>query len=369
MTGKIAYSILLKKEFINKLISFLNTNGCSPIEKSSVHQIFAGVVDGNSIHIYSSGIVIFSKTDRLYELINEFLIINNIPLSDLENYEPLFEKNTDKTGWKTTPKSIWLSSSQKEIFMSKITSLYPGIVVESDKQKITLKNQGQTLIITSKNTVYTVGGFDGYLEIINEILVDDQTSLNENSKIIAIELQGRWNSWGPVIVSFIIVDISTMIDIQLMGIKDYHIGRSIDFNSQFDKIKDVIEFGSISILPMELNEFSDSIQVNEFLSTKISKFVMDDIFAKYTAETLLIDDELYQIIQKNDIFKKLEDIKIIPKKNRESIPLALASIICMKMLEDWKDDVYKKYGLIVNKKNFNILRNSERNKEILKLWL
>ena len=362
-------------------------NQINLLEKKSIHQVLCGRINSRKIIVYSSGIVLYEIAKELDILILAFFKTNNLTIPKFEKYSntdelennQLTEHNISK-GWKETPKSVWLSIEQRKALLDFLDSdtKFIKIKPQSARELTRYEHNKKTLVFNQNDTIYTIGGFEGYQEKITEILKINPLYPGYNL-IIEIDVIGINSQIGPVIITSIALNPDEMVQLQLLGVKHRKIGRSKSSVDLANVIKDMTDYYSICVIePKLINEISDSFDENgnklyqeclldgykrtfRELMRKIkpSKISNRRILFVYKKE-MNLDLELFSILSKNNLIEQLK------QSHNSFVGNAASSTLSDATNEIWKEDKERKINLKINQGNLSRILKSGNPREILK---
>ncbi|MHA2249506.1 MAG: hypothetical protein ACXAD7_04040 [Candidatus Kariarchaeaceae archaeon] len=370
-------SFLLNTDLIDPFIQYLKKCRLIDLPGGKKYRKFDGKLDNYGITVYSSGIVLFDSSSQVDKIVSEFFNQLKINLPLIEKINNFEQQNTPhKSNWKHVPKSIWLSRNQRRELVKHLNASDEVIFEDPHHryEEMRFKKAKQSLVLNANGTVYTVGGFEGFMDLMR-VIIYKYPLFSGYDYIINLQEFGRKSALGPVIVGCMASTIDEINNWQLKGIKHSSIGRSPRISELSKEITNSTEKYSLELIePQKFNKANKEIGKDEIERIIISSCKKS--FRKVISMLNALD------IKKNKILIHTED-KIWTQINAELPPyLSIAfdikyieqsssefsalSVLAQEAIETWTGKKEIQFGVKIQRNNIQNLRKLPFAKEIIK---
>jgi hypothetical protein len=358
------------------LINHIRSSEIEKIEFSSKFIIFQGKLKDMEIMIYDSGIIIYKGNINNFrefeENVLEYFKHNSINPPKLDLTEEYKER--EHIGWESTPKSVWLTK-QQIVHLKKYLASHEEITEHEPQRKHEEKRylrekdgKREWLVINNNSTVFTVGGYDQFDELIRSLTTEHDSYSQET--IFAINVGYQYSKIGPIIATIVMMDPSQLQDLQIAGIKHKTLVRSFPYNEQYEVITKTVDYyENIIIEPFELNSLNIENSYEEY-TAQVNKLIENKIVE--SLQNVSVSEDIIFLMDETstNIFKER-----IQSMNSEftftdfeiSVPLSIASVLTYVSQKRWLDEYEKMIGYELNYKNTDRIMQSPYKHKILKL--
>lgn len=369
-------SILVDISHLEDLIIHIKSAHIEQIERSSKFIILQAKFKDIEIMIYNSGIVIYKGNINNFrefeEIILEYYNINSIKPPKMKLTEEYKER--EQIGWDSTPKSVWFTKEQivqLKLYLAgqeEITEHEPKRKHEERRYLKEKDGKKEWLVINNNSTVFTVGGYDQFDELIRSLTTEHESYSQET--IFAINVDYQYSKIGPIVATIVMMDPSQLQELQIAGIKHKTLVRTFPYDDQYDVITKTVDYyDNIIIEPSELNSLDleqsyegYTIQVNKLIENKIVEYLKN---VSVSEDTIFVMDQYSTGIYRERIQEINSEFTFADYEI--SIPLSIASVLTYVAQKRWVDEYEKIIGYDLDYKNIDKIMQSPHRDKILKL--
>jgi ribonuclease HIII len=369
-------SFILQEHEIAPFIDALEKNPYwNETTVTSQFQRLNGDLDDFHLILYHSGIVISESVT--HDTLRNILQTIGHDMSKKNQDED--RKAEDPQGWSSIPKSIWLNQMQRKQLMQllnqdTVSHRLPGF---GDNEEFRYVKNKQILVFNKNGTIYTIGGYDGLLELVEKTITLRPLYPNFEN-IYGFDIIGLKSTIGPIVICCIRLTRSEIMQLQLSGVKHSWIGRNKSRIPLARKIHEITKKISIKhISPQSCNDLNNKDNNNSGIKKLIASIIhssIEDVYhkteKKQTAEKnalFLIKQELWNVGEKilKRIIPEHSEILIGRDKDVDKV-LASTTILLEAEMEKWLQEIQKKYNIIVQKTLIQELKNHQSSYKILR---
>ncbi|MHA2502697.1 MAG: hypothetical protein ACXAE3_07500 [Candidatus Kariarchaeaceae archaeon] len=353
-------SFMLDRDQMEKFVIFCHEN-LKEIETESKYQIARFCSEDKILVVYRSGIVIFQSHPDIEKTILTFIDRHNLQIEEMEQYESFTEEKSASTGWDETPRGVYLTEEQVGALVHRLAG---EKVLEGEKhESMRIVKGDQLLVFNTNRVVHTIGGFEGILELLREV-IESESPYGDFQRVLIFDEKGRWDKIGPLGLAVVDIFVPDLIELQIAGIKDQRLSRGVDHVSNMGLIEPRCTYHTLVLEPEQINEAGSKDEYHDFLKVKIGNFI-DNLILQSNPHTLIICDEsLYEFVKdlEGSVFK-------VKRKERDNPSLGVSSTITGALVQKWAEDWYKYLGYLPDKQNIEKIRNEEQVKRLAKMFL
>lgn len=346
-------SFVVPADLVDDLINHIHQYDPA-IKESRTYQKLHVEIGHAQLIITNSNIVIFDSSSQIINILREFEQQAAINL-----HIPQLTRKPEKesTGWPTTPKGVWLQPPQLNRLQFLLQEQGIEKVTPEKHEQARYQKDNQLLVINTNNIVYTIGGFDGFYDLLGRA-IESQLEYPTDQKLVAIDEQGRWNRIGPVVLAITHVRSSDLPELRLRGIKDSSLSRDLDYDYFLDVINELCEIETLVIEPLEINQ--NCTNRNEYLNYLKQRYKDWIIELSIDVTQLIVTSQLQDVISQSST---------VIGSERDSLPLALSSLVGNGAIEQWKEEMWHKFGIRLDRSNIENIRHHPEVNTFTKLCL